>query len=570
MKMLADRLRRFDLTPGRIALLAALAVFFGAFLIYPLGYVLVSAFQDGEGHLTGQFIWLLVSDPQKWSIILNSLNLGIAVTVVTTLLAVPLAYVMTRYTFRGKGILSGLVLVPMVLPPFVAAVGMKQMFARFGSINLLLMKLGIISSAAPIDWFVGGGMLGVIILEVLHLYPIMYLTVAAAMANVDPGLEEAGRNVGASGFTLFRRITFPLMLPGYFAGAVIVFIWAFTDLGTPLIFEYRQVVSVQIFDKLDNINDPMGYALVLLMIVMTVAFFLLTKSVVGSKRYEMLARGHVASGAKPASRRLATAIYIGLLALTAVALIPHISVLLMSFNERWFMTVLPSSYTFQHYSDVFTHPTTTRSVVNSLYLSGASTFVDIFLGIGIAWLLARTRIPGRNVIDALTMLPLAVPGVIIAFGYLTGFSQTILNARVNPVPLLIIGYAVRRLPYMVRAAYAGFQQTSVTLEEAAHNVGAGPIRTLWRITMPLVFANLIAGGILCFSFAMLEVSDSLILASQEKFYPITRAIYSLSQRLPDGPYIACAMGMLAMILLAVSLIIAGRFLGKRMGELFRV
>jgi iron(III) transport system permease protein len=566
--MLTDLRRRFDLTPGRIALLAALAAFFGAFLVYPLGYVIVNAFHDENGHVTGQFIWLLVSDPQKWGIVLNSLNLGIAVTVLTTLLAVPLAYVMTRYTFRGRGILSGLLLVPMVLPPFVAAVGMKQMFARFGSINLLLMKLGIIHT--PIDWFIGGGMLGVIILEVLHLYPIMYLNVAAAMANVDPGLEEAGRSVGASGFTLFRRITFPLMMPGYFAGATIVFIWAFTDLGTPLIFEYRQVVPVQIFDKITDISDPMGYALVLLLIVMTVAFFLLTKSVVGSKRYEMLARGHVASGAKPASRKMAAGIYVGLLALTAVALIPHISVLLMSFTDRWFLTVLPGSYTFKHYADVFQHEVTGPSIVNSLFLSGASTFVDILLGIGIAYLLARTRIPGRNVIDALTMLPLAVPGVIIAFGYLTGFSNTFLNARANPFPLLIIGYSVRRLPYMVRTAYAGFQQTSVTLEEAAHNVGAGPMRTLWRITMPLVFANLVAGGILCFTFAMLEVSDGLILAFEPKFYPITKAIYDLSSRLPDGPYIASAMGIIGMLLLAAGLIIVGRFLGKRMGELFRV
>ena len=563
-----DLLRRYDLTLGRVALLAVLALFFAAFLVYPLGYVLVNAFHDENGHVTGQFIWLLVSDPQKWTIVLNSLNLGIAVTVATTLLAVPLAYVMARYTFRWKGILTGLLLVPMVLPPFVAAVGMKQMFARFGSINLLLMKLGIIDY--PIDWFVGGGMLGVIILEVLHLYPIMYLNVAAAMANVDPGLEEAGRNVGASGFTLFRRITFPLMLPGYFAGAVIVFIWAFTDLGTPLIFEYRQVVPVQIFDKLDNINDPMGYALVLLMIVMTVAFFLLTKSVVGSKRYEMLARGHVASGAKPASRMLTAIIYVSLLALTCVALIPHISVLLMSLNDRWFMSVLPSSYTLKHYVDVFGHEVTGPSIINSLYLSGASTLVDIILGIAIAYLLTRTLIPGRNVIDALTMLPLAVPGVVIAFGYLTGFSHTLLNARVNPIPLLIIGYSVRRLPYMVRTAYAGFQQTSVTLEEAAHNVGAGPMKTLWRITMPLVFANLVAGGILCFTFAMLEVSDSLILALEQRFYPITKAIYYLSSRLPDGPYIASAMGMIGMALLAAGLIIAGRFLGKRMGELFRV
>ena len=110
----------------------------------------------------------------------------------------------------------------MVLPPFVGAVGMRQMFARFGSINLMLMDIGVISQ--PIDWFGGGGLLGVIVMEVLHLYPIMCLNVAAAFANVDPSMKEATRNVGAREFTLFRRVIFPLMLPGYFAGATIVFI----------------------------------------------------------------------------------------------------------------------------------------------------------------------------------------------------------------------------------------------------------------------------------------------------------------------------------------------------------
>ena len=144
----------------------------------------------------------------------------------------------------------------------------------------------------------------------------------------------------------------------------------------------------------------------------------------------------------------------------------------------------------------------------------------------------------------------------------------ILDARNNPVPLLIIAYAVRRLPYMVRAAYAGFQQTSVSLEEAAQNVGASPARSIRRITIPLIFANLVAGGILCFSFAMLEVSDSLILAFEQRYYPITKAIYNLMTR-PDGPFIASAMGVLGMALLMTGLLIAGRVLGRRMGELFR-
>lgn len=560
------QLRQYDLTPARIVFLVGLLAFFGAFMIYPLGYVLANAFWV-DGHFTLIFFWLMVSEPAQWAIVLNSINLGLAVTAATTVLSVPIAWVMVRFEFPGKGIFNGLLMVPLVLPPFVGAVGMRQIFARFGSANLFLMDLGLIEQ--PIDWFGGGGMLGVVVMEVLHLYPIMYLNVASALANVDPSLEEAARNTGASGLRLFRKITFPLMLPGYFAGASIVFIWAFTDLGTPLIFEYRQVVPVQIFNLLSDVHEnPMGYALVVLMVAVSVGFFYLSKSVMAGRSYQMMVRGHVASAVKQATTAQTVLIWGFLLTLTFVALIPHISVVLSSVAERWFLTVLPSEYTGHYYGQVFDHELTTTSIRNSLFLSSLSTVVDVVVGIAIAYLLARTAIPGKNVLDVLTMLPLAVPGIIIAFGYVAGFSGTFLDARENPVPLLIFGYAIRRLPYMVRAAYAGFQQSSAALEEAAQNVGARPATVLRRISLPLVFANLVAGGILCFSFAMLEVSDSLILAMEEKYYPITKAIYALLAR-PDGPYVASALGVLGMVLLMVSLFVAGKFLGRRMGDLFR-
>jgi iron(III) transport system permease protein len=145
-----------------------------------------------------------------------------------------------------------------------------------------------------------------------------------------------------------------------------------------------------------------------------------------------------------------------------------------------------------------------------------------------------------------------------------------LNPRDNPTLLLIVSYSVRRLPYIVRSAYAGFQQTSVTLEEASANLGASPARTLVKITLPLVLANLVAGTILTFSFAMLEVSDSLILAMREQYFPITKMIYGLLGRIePNAPAVACALGVVGMAILSTSLLIAGKILGKKMGQLFR-
>ncbi|HEY7713515.1 MAG TPA: iron ABC transporter permease [Candidatus Binatia bacterium] len=564
---MTNLLRRYDLNPANTAVLILLWLFFILFMLYPLAYVFSNAFFTSEG-FSLVFMKLMFSSPNYTIVLANSVNVGLAVTLITTLLSLPLALLLVRYNFRGKALLNGLILVPMVLPPFVGAIGMRQLLARFGSVNLLLLEAGVIDQ--PIDWLGGGSFWGVVILEALHLYPIMYLNLAAALANVDPSLEEAAKNMGANSFKLFTTVTFPLMLPGYFAGAIIVFIWAFTDLGTPLVFEYREVIAVQIFNMVTDLHqNPMGYAFVVAVIALTLFFFYLSKRILGGGRYEMLGRGHVTSAARPASPTLTVVAYTVVLGISALALIPHLGVFLTSVSKRWFLSVLPSEYTLQFYKDVFSHDLALLSIKNSLLLSSLSTIIDVILGVTIAYLLARKRVPGRMALDALAMLPLALPGLVLAFGYVAAFSATPLDARANPVPLLVIAYAVRRLPYMVRAAYAGFQQTSVALEEAAINLGASPMKTLFQITMPLLFANLIAGAVLAFSFAMLEVSDSLILAGKESYYPITKAIYAFLGRIADGPYIASAMGMLGLILLAVSLFIAGRFFGRRMGELFR-
>ena len=571
-------MKRERLGFGTILLQGFLFLFFTAFLAYPLAFTLRRAF-GLEGEFTMNHFRFILASPFQREAFLNSAFIATLTVFLSTALVLPLAHVVTAWKFRGRLLLSACLLVPMILPPFVGAIGLKQLLARYGSLNLLLIHFNLMDPAHTIDWLAAGGFWSIILLQVLHLYPVLYLNVSAAMAGVDPSLRESAASLGATGWRQFRTITFPLILPGWFAGAVIVWIWSFTDLGTPLITGFSRVVPIQIFDAVNDLNtNPQGYALVVLTLFLIALLFLATRRLAGASGRTVVPRG--TGVALPVAGPLRTGLFwLAGSFLLALALIPHLSVLLVSLSGHWFFTVLPDVWTTANYAEVAAHGLTASAVRNSLVYSGLSSLVDFFLGVGIAWLLARRHLRFGALLDALAMLPLALPGLVLAFGYFAGFEiderrhpllDSWLDPRTNPVFLLVISYSVRRLPYIVRSAYAGFLQTSVTLEEASASLGAGPLRTLRRITLPLTAAHLVAGMLLTFSFAMLEVSDSLILAQRDRFYPITKQIWQLMGRIdPRSPGVACALGVLGMILLGAGLAVAGRLLGRRLGQLFR-
>ena len=507
--------------------------------------------------------------------LLNSFLLATAATTLALLIALPLAVVSDRFLFPGKALLGSIVLIPMILPPFVGAIGIKQIFGQYGALNALLHHLGALGPGETVDWLARSQFWGIALVEAFSLYPIIYLNAVAALANIDPALEEAAQNLGCTGFRRFRRVTLPLIRPGLFAGGTIVFIWTFTELGTPLVFDYDRVTSVQIYYGLKDIGaNPLPYALVAVLLVCSVALYALSKTLFGRSHHAMMAKATSAGGARtlPTGRAwLCTALFAGV---TFLAVLPHLGVILVAFSRDWYGTVLPERYTLENFELALGHNLTVPAIANSLRFASISTLVDIVLGVAIAYVVVRSRVRGRQVLDFLAMMPLAVPGLVLAFGYLAmaqdGRFFGFLNPTRDPTILLIIAYAVRRLPYVVRSAAAGFQQTSETLEEAGQNLGAPPLKVLFRITLPLITANLIAGGLLAFAFAMLEVSDSLILAQKQAFYPITKAILELFQLLGDGKFIASALGVWAMAFLGVTIAGLTLLLGRKLGAIFRV
>jgi iron(III) transport system permease protein len=558
--------------------LLLLALFFGLFLIYPLVRLLEGAFflTDAHGHstFTLAFFRLLLENRLYRLALANSLEIATVATAGTLLIAIPLALLFTRCRFPGKTWLGSALLAPLILPPFVGALGIQHFFARFGALNLLLAKIGLVPLSHPVDWLGNGGFAGIIALEILHLFPILFLSASASLAGIDPALLDAAANLGASSWRRFFTITLPLARPGIFAGAVLVFVGAFTDLGTPLIFNFYATVPTQIFNaSVDANTEQIGYAFVVATLVLVLGLFLLVRRYGEGVSASMPAVSRAPSETmlSPAAGWAASA---AVAALIFIAILPHLGVILTSFAARWFFTVLPSQWSTIYYVQVFSDPVTGGSVVNSLLYSGLSALLDLALGLVIAHLLAREIFPGKFVLESLAMLPLALPGLVLAFGLLMSFNThgwwAWINPRDNPTFLLVVSYAMRRLPYIVRAAYAGYQQASIVLEEASYNLGAGRWHTFRRVTLPLLAPSLLAGTILTFCFAMLEVSDSLLLAMEARFAPITRGIYEVMGRpSPDSASLACALGVLAMALLGGGLLLGSRLMGRRLGQFFR-
>jgi iron(III) transport system permease protein len=489
-----------------------------------------------------------------------------------------------KFDFPAKTALTALLLVPLILPPFVGAIGLHHLLGRYGTVNTLLVQLGLIDHG--IDFIGRGSFWAVVIIEALHLYPIVYLNATAALANLDPALEEAAESLGAGRWRRFAGIVLPLMRPGLFAGTTIVFIWSLTELGTPLMFNYEQVTPVQIFNGIKAMAvSRQPFALTVVMLVAAAGCYVLGRLVFGGRPAAMSGRAAIQSVPTPLRSWRGLLAAGALSAVIFVAILPHVGVVLTSVSEvgQWYRSLVPRDFTGAHYAAALSHPLAVGSIRNSLFYASAAVVIDLGLGLLIGYLVVRTDLRGRHLLDGLAMAPLAIPGLVMAFGYtamtlrwplgpgdpLEGVVDVI-GAEPNPVPLLIIAYAVRRLPYVVRATAAGLEQTPVELEQAALNLGAGRLRAVGTILVPLIAANLIAGGLLAFSFAMLEVSDSLILAQREAHFPITKAIYVLFERLGDGQHIASAMGVWAMALLAVTLVGASMMLGRRMGALFRM
>ena len=232
--------------------------------------------------------------------LVNSLLLAVVVTVFCNVIAFPLALIGRHFDFFGKGVISALVLAPMILPPFVGAIGLRRILGTFGSLTVLLQDIHVIGAHEGVNWLSAGGFWALAVLMALGLYPIAYLNLQASLANIDPAMLEAAENLGGRRWRNFWKITLPLAMPGVFAGSTLVFIWAFTELGTPLMLQYNNVVSRSIWDEVAGATEgrsSTGFAKVLIVLLISVTAYVIGKMTLGRGGHAMVSKAAVGATA---------------------------------------------------------------------------------------------------------------------------------------------------------------------------------------------------------------------------------------------------------------------------------
>ena len=542
-------LARLMAQPGLLLIAALTAAFLLLFLIIPVMTVIVVAFQPkgGSGFTLINFYDFFGNDLFRRSF-WNSVYVAGMSVVIASLLALPLAYFTTRFEFRGALAVQTLGVIPLIMPPFAGAVAMQLLFGRNGSINLVLDDL----FGFKIPFM--EGLNGVIFVQALHYFPFILLNLSAALRNIDRAMEEAAQNLGCSGFRLFRRIVFPLAMPGYVAGASLVFIKVFDDLATPLLLNVKDMLAPQAYLRITSIglSDPTGYVISVVLIVASLIAMYLSMLAIRGKDYATVQRGGGGLSKREMSRADAIVAYSIIGFILMLVLAPHLGLFLLSVATVWSYAPLPDGFTLAHYAKVLGE--STQYITNTVLYAGLAALIDVVLGTAIAYLVLRTRTPGAKWLDYAATSALAVPGVVLGIGYLrTYFGVTLPTGQSLAAfwGMIVIALAIRRLPYALRACTAALQQVSVSLEEAAQNLGGTRSSTVRRIVIPLMTGGIAAGFVTSFATAAVELSATIMLVQSSSDAPLAYGLYVFMQS-PAGRGPGAALGIVAVVIVSLS------------------
>lgn len=481
-----------------------ITLIFALFLIYPLFSLLLSSFKDP---LTGS--WSMTNFHRFFSRkyyyqgLIHSFQVTSCVTVLAIVIGVPMAYFMTFYKVKFKALVEVLIIISMLSPPFIGAYSWVLLCGRSGVVTTFFRE--VLHINLPTIY----GFSGILLVFTLKLYPFIFLYVSGALKKIDVALSEAAESLGCSTFKKVYTIIMPLILPTLMSGALLVFMNAMADFGTPmLIGEGYNVMPVLIYSEfVGEMGGSANFAAAMatIMIVITIALFLGQKYIVNKKSFVMSSIRPVQpvelKGVK--GKLMHAFIY----AVVFLSIIPQITVIYTSFlKTRGSMFV--REFSFESYQAVFSRMG--NAILNTYMYGLIAIVIIIFMGMFIAYISTRKKNFLTGVIDTITMFPYIIPGSVIGITLLLAFNSKPLLLS-GTAAILVISFVIRRMPYTLRSSAAILYQISPSLEEASISLGCSPVKTFFKVTAVMMLPGALSGAILSWITVINELSSSVIL-----------------------------------------------------------
>lgn len=544
---------------GALALTSSIFAILLWAVVYP-NLVVLGESVSGDGGLTLQHYAEFFSTASELEALWSSIWISIATVILSALIGVPLAFLFARYEFPGRRPLGGLAAMPVLLPPLVGVIAILFLYGESGiATRLVGSLLGL--DGSPWELRGAGAILAV---HAYSMYVYFYLFTLAGLARLDPAMEEAAASLGASRGRALARVTLPLLTPTLAGAALLTFMTSMASFSAPYVLGGGfRVMTTQIFNsKLQGQTAMSMVETVMLAAVSLLVLWPLARWE-GSREYVSPGKG-TAPARRPVRSRWAR-IAVPLIATAGVALLllPHVTLLLVSLvpDGTWTTQTMPPRYSLENYSELFGQARTFRPILNSLLMASVATLLAVVLAIAVGHLSVRWRVRGRGLLEALLVLPWALPGTVLAIALATTFSVTAPWAArwvlVGTPWILVLAYMLRVLPLTGRAALAGFRQLDPSLEEAAASLGAGPWRRLRRITVPALLPAIAVGASLAFVTGLGEFVASIVLYTH-RTRPISIEILSQLRDFDLGA--AAAYGVLLMILVAAAFTLGQRWI----------
>ena len=494
--------RKFTLDIWGIITLGVISVYL-LFLLYPMAHLLLQAVYDPQTRQLSMANFIkFFSKSYYLNTLLNSFKVSLMTTFLSILLGTPLAYLFSAYRIRGKSVLNVLIVIASMSAPFIGAYSWILLLGRSGVITVFFRKLGI-----NLPDIYGFG--GIVLVMSLQLFPLVFLYVRGALANIDNSLLEAANNLGCSGLKCFFKIVVPLIMPTLLAAGLLVFMRAFADFGTPMLIGegYRTFPVVLYTEFVNEVkgNDGFAAAIAVLAIIITTIVFLVQKYIANKHSFEISALHPMVEKEPKKTWKVFLHFYSYLI--VAIAILPQVYVTYTSFKNTSGKIFVPG-YSLRSYETAFSK--LGASIQNTIIIPLLALVMVVLLAVLIAYLAVRRRNALTNTVDLLSMIPYIVPGTVLGIALLTSFNQRPIMLS-GTMLIMVIALVIRRLPYTIRSSVAILLQIPLSIEEAAISLGASKLKTFFQVTVPMMAAGIISGAILSWITMISELSTAIIL-----------------------------------------------------------